>query len=530
MKKTFAKKVLAAGLTASMALGTAACGSSADTQTTTTTSTTSSEDAKGDPVTINVMVWDRGNAAPGTTTEDNALTQWIQEQMLENFNITVNYTAVPRSESDDKLNIMMAGGSAPDIVFTYSQAMFSNFASSGALKDLTALYEEYGSDIETYCSEAEAQGIMGDTRYAVMKQRGTENARHTAYIRKDWLDELGMDVPTTKEELGAYLYAVKEAGLGGDNTIPWAMSGREDTEKMYLNFVGSYVDLEDDREAYCYNEAYIIANEDAKEGLEQLNEWYKDGLISSDFATDTSEDVYNAAVANGQVGFVLDDTTAIWDEIEVLNNTLGVDETFIPCMPFELSDGTYRTPYEYRYAMYVMIPATTDDTKAEACMKYLNWLANPDNAVQVRYTPDYTTTDNGVAVEPTEDEKNEKGYPGTCDDLCIMNLNFDWVNDYDVLVATNLETQSSAWATEDWYKLYYETCQIGKFRYPTYANLSEAEQTYGTDVENKMVQFVYQCIVASDFETTYTNGMAELNNSGLAEIIEARGEYYDSVN
>ncbi|MCR5771556.1 MAG: hypothetical protein K6G87_10050, partial [Butyrivibrio sp.] len=131
---------------------------------------------------------------------------------------------------------------------------------------------------------------------------------------------------------------------------------------------------------------------------------------------------------------------------------------------------------------------------------------------------------------PSEDEKNEKGYPGTCDDLCIMNLNFDWVNDYDVLAATNVETQASAWATEDWYKSYYEVCQTGKFRFPTYANLSEAEQTYGTDVENKMVQFVYQCIVASDFETTYTNGMAELNNSGLAEIIEARGAYYDSVN
>ena len=529
MKKNLAKKALAAGLTASMMLGAAACGNSGS-GTTAGGGSASSGDGKGDPVSINVMVWDRGNAAPGTTTEDNALTQWIQQQMLDNYNITVTYTSVPRSESDDKLNIMMAGGSAPDIVFTYSQAMFSNFASSGALKDLTSLYAEYGSDIEKYCTEAEPQGIMGDTRYAVMKQRGTENARHTAYIRKDWLDELGMDMPTTKEELGEYLYAVKEAQLGGENTIPWAMSGREDTEKMYLNFIGSYVNLDDDREAYCYNEAYIVANEDAKAGLEQLNKWYKDGLISSDFATDTSEDVYNAAVANGQVGFVLDDSSAIWDETEVLNNTLGVDETFVPIMPFELPDGSYRTPYEYRYAMYVMIPATTDDTKAAACMKYLNWLANPDNAVKVRFTPDYTTTDNGVAVEPTEDVKNEKGYPGTCDDLCIMNLNFDWANDYDVLAATSVETQTSNWATKDWYKSYYDTCEIGKFRYPTYANLSEAEQTYGTDVENKMVQFVYKCIVADDFESAYTEGMAELNNSGLAEIIEARGAYYDSVN
>ena len=34
-------------------------------------------------VSIRVMLWDRGNAAPNTTTENNALTQWIQEQMKE---------------------------------------------------------------------------------------------------------------------------------------------------------------------------------------------------------------------------------------------------------------------------------------------------------------------------------------------------------------------------------------------------------------------------------------------------------------
>lgn len=46
------------------------------------------------------------------------------------------------------------GNSAPDIVFSYSQSLFYNYASSGALNDLTALYEQYGSNIATYCEEA----------------------------------------------------------------------------------------------------------------------------------------------------------------------------------------------------------------------------------------------------------------------------------------------------------------------------------------------------------------------------------------
>ncbi len=68
------------------------------------------------------MLWDRGNAAPNTTTENNALTQWIQEQMKDLYNIKVEYVSVPRSGSDDSLNIMMTGGTASDIVFSYSQS------------------------------------------------------------------------------------------------------------------------------------------------------------------------------------------------------------------------------------------------------------------------------------------------------------------------------------------------------------------------------------------------------------------------
>lgn len=127
-RKSLLKRSLAVLLAAAMAVMGGACGSS--------TSTTSSEpaaesaasteeaastdaaaaeteagteaaqsDLYGDEVTINVMVWDRGNAAPGTTTEDNNLTKWIQEQVKELYNINVEYTAVPRSESDDKVNI-----------------------------------------------------------------------------------------------------------------------------------------------------------------------------------------------------------------------------------------------------------------------------------------------------------------------------------------------------------------------------------------------------------------------------------------
>lgn len=335
-RKGILKKTLAIALASAMTLAAAGCGGK-DTAAGTTdggssqtagtaaqaTASAGSETAeKGEEVTIRVMAWDRGNAAPGTTTENNTLTKWIQEQVKELYNINVEYVSVPRSESDDKLNIMMSGGTAPDIVFTYDQTLFYSYASSGALHELTDAYKQYGSNIQNFCGEAQDISMVGDAKYAVMKQRGTEEPRHMAYIRQDWLDELGMEMPATKEELGEYLTAAKENNLGGDTTIPWAMSGRNDTEKMYLNFLGSYVDLPDDRTAYIYNEWYMSVAPGAEEGLKQLNQWYNDGLITKDFPTDTAEDVFMAAISNGSVGFVLDDPYHPHASFEILNNAV----------------------------------------------------------------------------------------------------------------------------------------------------------------------------------------------------------------
>ena len=529
-KRSFLKGTAAMVLAAMVAAGATGCGGGGQSADAGSGSANTDSGNSAKETTINVMVWDRGNAAPGTTTEDNALTQWIKDQVKEQFNINVEYTAVPRSESDDKLNIMMSGGTAPDIVFTYDQALFYNYANSGALADLSGAYDAYGQNIQKYCEEAQTVGTLGDSRFAVMKQRGEEHPRHEAYIRKDWLDQLGMEMPKTKAELGEYLRAVKENNLGGTKTIPWAMSGRSDTEKMYLNFVGSYVDFADDKEAYTYNEGYIAVAPGAKDGIKQLNEWYNEGLITKDFPTDTAEDVYMSDISNGYVGFLLDDISHAHDSFAVLNTSLG-KETFAPIQCFELSDGTsYRTPFEYRYAMFVMVPSASQD-KVEACMKYLNWMADLEVAVNIRYTPDHTVNELGVAVEPTDAEKEAKGYPGTCDDLCIMNLNFDWVSDVDVLAQTMYDTQEQEWASVDWYKDYYNVGAEGKFRYPTFAYISTDEQTYGADVKTRLLEFVYTCICAptDQFEATYEAGYNELINAGLQKILDGRASYYDSL-
>ncbi|MCD7812922.1 MAG: hypothetical protein LUH20_02510 [Lachnospiraceae bacterium] len=112
-----------------------------------------------------------------------------------------------------------------------------------------------------------------------------------------------------------------------------------------------------------------------------------------------------------------------------------------------------------------------------------------------------------------------------------MNLNFDWVNDYEIMAQSNYANQTNEWASVEWYENYYEVCNTGKYIFPSYGYISDAEATYGTDVQNRMLTWVYNCISCStdDFDSTYQSGYDELVNAGLQKILDARAEYYDSL-
>ncbi|MBR0216158.1 MAG: extracellular solute-binding protein [Clostridia bacterium] len=485
--------------------------------------------AMAETTTLKVMLWDRGDAPAGGTVENSKMTTYINEQIAD-LGIQVEFVSTPRSGSDDKLVTWMGGSSAPDIIFTYGQSTFLNFATQGGLVDLAPSIAKLGPDnnIEKYVGDVMNMGNIDGKQYALLSKRGAANPRHTAYIRKDWLDELGLKMPTTKEELIDVLYKFKEAK---PDCIPWAMNGRTDTEKTYLNFVGSYVDFADEKDQYTYSEGYIVMHDGALEGIKTLNKLYNDGIIGQDFATDTTEDLFKAAVSSGKVGFVLDDNTRIFDYMEALNceNGVQVRTTFVPVSCFTKADGQIRNPFEYAYGMYIMVPWTSAD-KADAAMVYLNWLADPKNAENVAYAPEHTVDETtGVPVPFTGDELSAMGYKTTLDDFNILNKHFLFTETREGVIAGY--QGKNIFETHDWFANLYDTLQVGFFRYPTMPMAPEAEAQKGDIVKADMITYVYRLISCptDQFDSLEAELRANLVNAGLNEILEARAAYYDSA-
>jgi putative aldouronate transport system substrate-binding protein len=520
MKKNF-KKVLSSVLAMSMAATMmTACGSSssdskdaaADTtkEGTTTSSTTSEE-----PTEISVMVWDRGSAAPGTSNEDNPLTKWIQDQVLKDCNVKVNYVAVPRSGSDDKLNVMMAGGNAPDVVFTYSAGLFGDYTKNEGVADLTASLAAYGENITKTIGDIQYMGQYEKKQYAIMKRRGFQIPRHISYIRKDWLDALGMEVPKTKEDLIKYLYAVKEKNPGNvDKVIPWAMGGSTDTEKFYLHFLESYVPAKlSDKDAYIYSENFIAFADGALNGLKELNKLYNDGIISPDFAVDTTTETFKADVSAGKVGFMLDDSTAYFDFAATLKAAVP-NADFVPVNCFDLDDGSYRNPTEPLFGMYIMVPATSKD-KTDAVVKYLNWLADPTNAENVSFT--------------TDADRTAKGYPQNSADYCIVNDHFAYVDTKDGMVSSWASGANAEWMTKDWATNLYDVVTTNQFLYPTAPVVLESETTYKANLDTAAIGYVYNLITCSpdEFDSVQQSEYKKLVDAGLEKVFEERAAYYD---
>ena len=116
------------------------------------------------------------------------------------------------------------------------------------------------------------------------------------FIRKDWLDKLNMAEPTTTEEWVAYLRAAKEAKLGGEQTVPYAMKLYENSPLFSTSvIVDSFLDFSKITKEDWYS-LYHEQMPGAKEAYRLLNTLYNEGLISENFAIDNGGENAGAAL------------------------------------------------------------------------------------------------------------------------------------------------------------------------------------------------------------------------------------------
>lgn len=103
-------------------------------------------------------------------------------------------------------------------------------------------------------------------------------------IRQDWLDQLGMEMPTTTDELFDVLIAFRDHDMNGDgdatDETPFVVSTAFDWFGVLGGSFGARLDIQKDGDKVVYGPT----TENFKKLLEYVHRLYEENLINTDFA------------------------------------------------------------------------------------------------------------------------------------------------------------------------------------------------------------------------------------------------------
>ena len=244
------------------------------------------------------IAWSVGTDATATlegddTVTDNYFTRWL----LENYNIKVVYDwTAGSSDAEQKLSMAISSDTLPD-AWICSPQQWKQCAKNGQLYDITDLYYLVAENTRSAYEAAGKDKIWEACSYdgALTSITGmtvdTEGAS-VLMINKDWLDQLGLEVPKTISDVYEVAKAFKEAKLAGDATIP--ILGPGTTSAYYLTstfYASSAVNIGLDAifgangafPGYFYEEdgeiIYGTLTQETRDTLELLAQWYAEGLL-----------------------------------------------------------------------------------------------------------------------------------------------------------------------------------------------------------------------------------------------------------
>jgi putative aldouronate transport system substrate-binding protein len=346
------------------------------------------------PIKLTVEIFDRGTDGGRTQVTNNAWTDWIKEKVLKDLNIELTFFPVGRWSEDTDIINLMASASAPDLCYTYNTQMIGSFRDQGGILDVSPLIDRLLPDMKKllgkdpaiqgqdfiYRDRDPATGRIYSIPSYVIEARA---AQRNIFIRKDWLDKLGLAIPRTTQEFHDALVAFRDrdpGNVGRNNVIPFGQDS--DARWGFASIVYAFFDPSlSDRDMWIYSFSdrpiYVPGY---KEGMRMMNQWYNENLIFRDFPLMTVADDYTNLLKTGFIGAFSGNWDLPWRTDYKIAEELAVNvpgAQFVPVDCIQAPDGITRKYISDKPGLRIFVPAFSKNQ--EAALRYLNWLCLYDN-------------------------------------------------------------------------------------------------------------------------------------------------------
>lgn len=482
-------------------------------------------------------------------TKDINEMQWLTDAE-EAAGVDINWEQVT-ADWEQKIGPMLSAGDLPDIIVgpgaindpqhQQFKGMFVNL--NEHMDKLPNVQQMFDDKPETVSLATTLDGeIYGLPKY----QRFWPDSATKQFINQEWLDNLGLEMPTNWDELHEVLLAFKEEDANGNgdsnDEIPmdWAPVGTggfgffhptvllANTGLTPVNGGGQGYFLEDGEvKNFFTDERY-------KEFMVFMHELYADGLINSEVFTQEYTAYQSLGRGEGDVGKV--GFTFGWETSDRFGSELA--DQYTSMAPLRVSED-YPADPSWTYDHYVlnygtnMIQIAADTDNLDGALAFVNELYAEETSMQVLFGDLETNIeDNGdgsYSVLPPSDEAMDPGtwkWTSTWADNGPMYIRDDLELELGEDMTATLEQLEPLNETIESIDTEQDVLPASLLKYSTDdINMMSINDT---DMINTAITYFGQWITEGGVEDQWDQYVSEIEGSGIDQNLEIMQETFNN--
>lgn len=357
-------------------------------------------------------------------SSDEAMAK-VQQYVIDQIGVKPVVVQLPSGSEQEKLNLLIADPNEQlDIIMMNpTWESWHTLAENGQIIPLNDLLAEYGQDI-TAAFSGELESLLTPMKDAdgniYCLPRALENSSFPIFVRTDWLEELGLAMPTTIEELEVVIKAFADNDPAGNGqTVPVLIAN--EAEGLDLGLAGGFTEY-----GYGYwldeSDGMIkpaVLQDGFKDLLSTVNGWYTNGWLHPDSFTLAWSDYEDLFMAN-RLGVII-------GSYGITAFNLANLQKLHPEANYEVADGLTGPKgfVETRSkASNSGMMITSKCQNPEAAMKLLNWvIADTSNFLTMMY---------GIEGEGWEWVDKDAGHYRILDTSSYGGELYVWPNNYSL--------------------------------------------------------------------------------------------------
>ncbi|APH44644.1 hypothetical protein BMW26_06490 [Microbacterium sp. 1.5R] len=495
--------------------------------------------------------------------KDNLFTQEVEKKFDIDFDWQT--TTYDGSVAGEKRQISLASGDYPDAYFLvpwvdgFSRNEILKYGQQGVLVPLEDLIDEYAPNLAERFEEKPdwKQSVTAPDGHIYAITQWSE-CFHCSYPSKlwmntTWLDALGLEQPTTTEELRTVLRAFKDGdpnGNGAADEVPLSGSASEPIINYLMNaFTYAPVGGPSSPPPLVLDgdEVALNATSDSwRAGLEYITSLAQEGLLDTGAFTQNGDAL--KALGDSGDAQILGSAVTLHPYVFVsADSPDGRDKNYDAVAPIAGPDGTqlatWRSPVN-PVGTFALTNKSTEDERIEA-IKLLDYLATDEGQIRASMGPEgeawVPAVDGDLALDP---ELEPTFRPITYDET--SNAAWRSMSQYwDSLEFRNAQVVPEDIYTPDGYerRLLYATQEYEPFQpdesviFPieklwpdleTSAELAELQTNIATYITQAQAEFVTGQRDITD-DGAWDAYVADIEGLGLARYLELLQTAYDAL-